>query len=462
MLMVDGIITSNIEDIETNKVKLTFCVSPQKFEEGLRFSYNKNKANINIQGFRKGKVPRAMAERVYGKSFFFADAVDYLFDDLFPKVVHSHKINPVQQPSVDISEISTEEGVTFVAEMLIEPLLKVTAYKGMTYVPVDMAVTDGEIDEYISRDKDKNARVITIEDRPAQTGDTVIIDFEGRIDGEPFEGGQSNNFDLVLGSGRFIDTFEEQIVGMAVGDERTVSVTFPDPYPNSPELSGKPAEFMVKLNELQTKEYPELDDDFAQDVSDFETFAEYKADIVKKITENKERNAKFAKENQLIAKLTTNIEGEIPPVMFESMAERIYRDYLANIERRGLNYETYLQYSQDTDENMRARAAEDADMRIKSRLALTAVAAQENIEVSDDEVEEEINKIFANYGVKREDAKRDYDEIERDRVRDEVKVQKALDLVLESAVAVEADAAAAADSTGADVVETVSETTDGE
>jgi len=224
---------------------------------------------------------------------------------------------------------------------------------------------------------------------------------------------------------------------MNIGDTREVRVNFPGEYPNAPELAGKPAVFSVALKEVTIKEYPELDDDFAQDVSDFGTFLEYKADTLQKLRENKERNAKNAKENQVVQKLINLTEGEIPRVMFDSMAERIYRDYMANIERRGLNYETYLKYTNDTDENMRKRAADDADLRIKSRLALTAVAAQEGITVSDLEVEDEINKIFENYSMKREDSGRVYDEIEKDRIRDEVKVQKALELVLNAAVAAE-------------------------
>ena len=439
--MVDGISSSATETTETNAVKLVFTVTPEKFEEGVKYSYNKNKASIQVQGFRKGKVPRVMVERLYGKQFFYSDAVDYVFEDVYVKVLHHHKLNPVQNPKIDVKEVSAENGVQFEVEMIVEPLVGISDYLGITYEPFDLAVTEDEISKAIDRDKEKNARVITIDDRPAQTGDTVVIDFNGTVDGEAFEGGEASDFELVLGSGSFIDNFEEQLTGLSTGGEADVGVTFPDEYAPMPALAGKAARFAVKLKEIRVKEYPELDDDFAQDVSEFETFDEYKADISKKIAENKERFAEGHKQEQIVKKLVEKIEGEIPQVMFEAMAERIYEEYKGSIKNRGLDYEMYLQYSGDSDERIRASAKDDADMRVRSRLALTAVAALENIAVSDEEAEEEITRIAESYGMKREQVGKTMDEIQMDRLKDDIKVQKALKLITDAAVADESSGA---------------------
>jgi len=437
--MIDGIVSSSAETIETNTVKLTFQVSPEKFEEGLRYSYNKNKPSINIQGFRKGKVPRVMVERLYGKTFFYSDAVDYVFDNVYTKVLREHKLNPVQNPKVDVKEVSDETGVAFELEMVVEPLVRVSDYLGITYEPFDQTVADDEIERAIDRDKEKNARVITVEDRPAQKDDVVLIDFSGTVGGEPFEGGEAEDFELLLGSGSFIDDFEDQIAGMVIDDEKQIEVTFPEEYPLMPALAGKTALFDVTLKEIRIKEYPELDDDFAQDISDFETFAEYREDIVKKISENKVKFAEARNQESIVKKLIETIKGEIPQVMFDSMSERIYEEYKQNITNRGLDYESYLQYSGDNDERVRKSAKEDADLRIRSRLALTAVAEQENITVSDEELEDEIKTMAENYGIDKSRLDSAIGENERERLRNDVRVQKALKTVVDAAVIIEAD-----------------------
>ena len=438
--MADGILSSSVETIETNTVKLKFTASPEKFEEGVRFSYNKNKSSIQIQGFRKGKVPRAMVERLYGKTFFYSDAVDYVFDDLFVKVLREHKINPVQNPKVEVKEISAETGVAFELEIIVEPLVEISDYLGITYEPFDTNVTEDEIMQAVSRDREKNARVITVDDRPAENTDIVIIDFKGFIDGEPFEGGESKDYELVLGSGSFIEGFEGQLIGLSTGDEATVNVNFPDEYPMMPSLASKAASFEVKLNEIRVKEFPELDDDFAQDVSDFETYDEYKSDIEKKISESKTKYAENHKQDQIIKKLIANISGEIPQVMFDSMSERMYEEYKSNIMNRGLDYEMYLKYSGDSDERIRNTARDDADMRVRSRLALTAVAVKENIEVTGEEIDEEIKKIFETYGEGAQKPDRDINEEQRERLAEDIKVQKALKMVIDAAVSVEPSA----------------------
>ena len=446
--MIDGILHSDAETIKTNTVKLTFQVSPEKFEEGLKYSYTKNKDSVNIQGFRKGKVPRVMVERIYGKTFFYSDAVDYVFDKLYPRVLLEHQLNPVQNPTVDVKEVSGETGVAFEIEMVVEPLVAVKNYFGIPYEPFDAEVKENEITAAIDRDSEKNARVVTIEDRPSQKGDTVIIDFAGTSGGEPFEGGDAEDYELLLGSGSFVDDFEEQLEGHNANDKLTVDVTFPAEYPNSPSLAGKDASFDVTVKEIRVKEYPELDDDFAQDVSDFDTFEEYRADIAAKISENKTRFADGQKYRQVVDKLIESIEGEIPQVMFESMSERLYEDYKQSIKERGIDYETYLKYSGDSDERVRESAKTDAEARVRIRLALTAVVEQESIAVTDEEIADEIAKMAESYELDIERLTQNIGDIERHRIKNDLKVQKALKAVLDAAVPTEDAGGAAPDGDG--------------
>ena len=423
-----------IETLETNKQKITFAVSPERFKEGVVHSYNKTKSRFNIPGFRKGKAPRQIIEMQYGKEIFFPDAVDYLLDEAYESVINESGLDIVGRAEADIESISAEDGVVFIIEAYTRPFAEVGDYKKLTYNEVDITPTDDEINERIEQTREKNGRLVSISGRPAEIGDIVTIDYEGSIDGIPFEGGSNEDYDLTLGSSTFIEGFENQLVGAAIDDELEVFVTFPSDY-DATELAGRPAVFKCLIKDIRSKELPPLNDDFAQDVSEFDTFDEYYDSVAAEIQEEKSEAAKRERDNQIMEKLIAETKVEIPPVMIEQQMDQFAEDFKTRIESSGMPFNYYLEYSGQTAKDVREGTREPATEHVTARLALEAIAEKENISVTDEDLEAELERIAELYKMKPEALKSTFGGKGLKQLESDLKVQKAADFVLESAIA---------------------------
>ena len=384
------------EKVAENTVELEFKVSKEQFAEGITKAFRKANAEITVPGFRKGKAPRSVVEKMYGAEIFFNDAIDALLPDAYADAVEAAGIEPVARPEVDITACSKEEGFTVVAKVVVKPEVKVNEYKGLKATKKAVKVEEFEIDAELENLRDRNGRMVTVEDRAAKIGDTANIDFEGFVDGVAFEGGKGEGFDLMLGSGQFIPGFEEQIVDHNIGEEFDVNVSFPEEY-HAEELAGKPAVFKTKLNALKAKELPELDDEFAKDVSEFDTLDELKADIRKAKEERAAQQAELEVENTLVDAVVASMEAIIPEEMTESRIDELVRDFEGRMAQQGLQLATYLQYTGMTMEAFRKSFEEQAEQQVKIRLALEKVAEMENIEASEEEVEAELTRIAEMY-----------------------------------------------------------------
>ena len=327
---------STIENIDVNKIKITFSVSAERFEEGMKYSYNKNKGRINVQGFRKGKAPRKIIEIQYGKAIFYDDAFNFVLPEAYDAAVKEHNLDVVSKPDIDVEEVSDTDGVTFSAEVYIKPEVKIDDYKGLAFTKQEIKVNDDEVDNMINSAREKNARILTVTDRPVQNGDIAVIDFEGFVDEVAFEGGKGDDYELEIGSHSFIDNFEEQLIGKNVGDDVDVNVTFPEDY-HQKDLAGKPALFKVEIKDIKFKELPELNDDFAQDVSEFDTLDEYKKDIMAKLLVQKQKDADNKKQEELLDILVKKAEMDVPQVMIENEINNKIREFEAGISRQGLS-----------------------------------------------------------------------------------------------------------------------------
>lgn len=421
-----------VERSEKNMAKLTIEVSAEDFEKAVQKAYLKNKGKISIQGFRKGKAPRHLIEKMYGAEVFFEDAANDLIPQAYEDELAECDLEIVSQPKIDVVQIKKGEPFIFTAEVAVKPEVTLGEYKGLEVEVEDAAVTEEDVDKEIEEERDRNARTVAVEDRAAKLDDTVIIDFEGFVDGEAFEGGKGENYPLVLGSHSFIDNFEDQLVGVEIGAEVEVNVTFPKEY-QAEELAGKKAMFKVKVNEIKTKELPDLDDDFAQDVSEFDTFAEYKEDVKKKLTERKEKEAKRAKEEAVIEKIIENAEMEIPEPMVEAQVRQMVEDFAGRIQQQGLTLEQYMQFSGMTPEQMLEQMRPNALKRIQSRLVLEAVVEAEKIEVPDEKVEQELADMAKMYQMEADKLKELMGEREMKQLKMDIAVQEAADLVTDSA-----------------------------
>ena len=333
-----------VENLEKNMAKLTIEVSEDKLEEALQKAYLKQKNKISLPGFRKGKVPRNMIEKMYGPEIFFEDAANMLIQENYGAAVDESGADIVSRPSIDVTQIEKGKPFIFTAEVAVRPEVKLGKYMGVTVTKIDTTVTDEEVDEAVEKERDNNARTITVEDRAIENGDTAVIDFEGFVDGVPFEGGKGENHSLEIGSHSFIDTFEDQLIGKNTGDEVEVNVTFPEEY-HAADLAGKPAMFKVKIHEIKAKELPELDDEFAQDVSEFDTLAEYKENLKKNIAERKEAEARRTKEDEAIRKIVEKSSMEIPDAMIDTQVESMIEEFAQRIAQQGLSFEQYMQFS---------------------------------------------------------------------------------------------------------------------
>ena len=420
-----------VENLEKNMAKLTVEVPAEELEKALQAAYMKEKNKISVPGFRKGKVPRQMIEKMYGAAIFYEEAANILIQDNYAQAMEESGADIVSRPVIDVVQIESGKPFIFTAEVAVRPEVKLGKYKGVQVTKVDTTVTDEEVDNAVEAERQKNARMVTVTDRAAANGDTAVIDYEGSVDGVPFEGGKAENHSLELGSHSFIDTFEDQIVGHNAGDEFDVNVTFPTEY-HAAELAGKPAVFKVKLHEIKVKELPELNDEFAQDVSEFDTLDEYKADVRKHLEVEKENEAKRTKEDEAIAKIIEKSEMEIPEAMIETQCENMVNDFAQRIAQSGLTMEQYMQFSGMTLDKLKEQVRPEAEMRIKSSLVLEQIAKDENIEVSDEEVDAEIEKMAAQYGMEADKLKEYMGESEKTSMKRDLAVTKAVDLIMEN------------------------------
>ena len=419
-----------VENLEKNMAKLTVEVPAEELEKAIQSAYMKQKGKISLPGFRKGKVPRPMIEKMYGVGIFYEDAANELTNQEYPKAAEESGVDIVSRPVIDVVTIEKGQPFVFTAEVAVRPEVTLGKYMGVSVTKIDTSVTEEEIQAEVEKERENNARSITVEDRPAAEGDTVVIDFEGFVDGKAFDGGKGENHSLVLGSHSFIDTFEEQLTGKNTGDETEVNVTFPEDY-QAKELAGKPALFKVKINEIKCKELPELDDDFAQDVSEFDTLAEYKESVGKKIQERKEAAAKRDKEEEAINKIVDKSKMEIPEAMIDTQVESMLQEYANRMAQQGLSLQQYMQFSGMTVEKLREQMRPDAVKRIQTSLVLEQIAKEENIRISEEEVEAEYKKMSEMYGLDVEQVK-EYMSGGEESMKKDLAVQKAVELIMEN------------------------------
>lgn len=418
---------------EKNMVKLVIESSAEEFEKGLEQAYNKNKNKINIQGFRKGKAPRKIIEKFYGKEIFFEDAANAIIPDAYAKAAEESGLEIVSQPEIDVVQLEDGKPFIFSATVAVKPEVELGTYKGVEVAKADVEVTEEDINAELDKVREQNSRTVNVEDRPVQDKDMTIIDFEGFVDGEAFEGGKGENYPLTIGSHSFIDTFEEQLIGKNIGEETEVNVTFPEDY-HAEALKGKPAMFKVTVKEIKEKQYDDLDDDFAQNVSDFDTLAEYKEDLKKTIGERKANEAKNKKETEVIEKIVENSKMDIPAAMVNTQVRQMADDFARRLQQQGLSVEQYFQFTGLTADKLLADMQPEAEKRIKNRLVLEAIVKAENIEVSDEEYNAELTKMAESYGMEIDKIKEFMGEYEQKQIKEDIAVQKAVELVVAEAV----------------------------
>lgn len=422
-----------VEKLEKNMAKLTIEVSAEEFSKAVEAAYQKNKSKISVPGFRKGKVPRKMIERMYGKEVFYEDAANAIIPDAYEKALEECTETIVSTPKVNVTQIEEGKPFIFTAEVALKPEVTLGAYKGIEVEKADVTVTDEEIDADLAQQRENNARTVSVEDRGVQDGDIAVIDFEGFTDGTAFEGGKGENYSLTIGSHSFIDNFEEQLIGKNIGEECEVNVTFPEDY-QAAELAGKPALFKVTVKEIKEKQLPELNDEFAGEVSEFDTLEEYKADIRKKLTEKKQEDAKNAKEDAVIDAVIANAQMEIPDAMVETQQRQMVDDFAQRIQMQGISLEQYFQFTGLTQETMLAQVKPQAERKIKSRLVLEAVVAAEGIEATEEDYEAEIARMAQMYQMEADKIKEVMGENGRKQILEDLAVKKAAELVVNESV----------------------------
>ncbi len=421
-----------VENLEKNMAKLTVEVPAEELDKAIQAAYMKQKSKISVPGFRKGKVPRAMIEKMYGVEIFYDDAVNDILSKEYPKAAQESGLEIVSRPSIDVVQIEKGKDLIFTAEVAVKPEVTLGDYLGVPVKKADISVTEEEVSAEIEKERESNARMVTVEGRAVEEGDTVVIDYEGFADGVAFEGGKGENHPLVIGSHAFIDTFEEQLIGKHTGDAVTVNVTFPEEY-HAPELAGKPAMFQVRINEVKAKELPELDDEFAQDVSEFDTLAEYRESVHKKLIERKENEARRLKENEVIEKIIEGSQMEIPDAMVQTQAETMVDEFSSRIAQQGLSMEQYMQFTGMTQDKLMEQMKPDALKRIQSGLVLEAIAKAENIEVAQEDVDAEITTMAEMYGMEADKLQEIMGDSEKDSIKKDLAIQKAVELIVEKA-----------------------------
>jgi len=422
----------NVEKLEHNMAKLTIAVDAADFIAAMKQSYNKQKGKINVPGFRKGKVPMAYLEKTYGPEMFYEDAANAVIPAAYQEAAVESGLEITSQPTIDAVQMEKGKDFIFTAEVALKPEVTLGEYKGIEVEKKQIEVTDEEVAKELVNAQEQNSREITVEDRPVQDGDIVNIDYAGSVDGVAFDGGTAKDQNLVIGSHTFIDTFEDQLIGKNIGDEVNVNVTFPEEY-HAPDLAGKPALFEVKINGIKTKELPVLDDDFAQDVSEFDTLDEYKEDIKKKLVEQKEQAAKTDKENAILEKIVENAQMDIPEAMVETQQQQLADDFAQRLSYQGLQIEQYFQFTGMTREKFMEDLKPQALKTIQTRLVLEAIVDAENIEVTEEELNAEYEKMASTYQMEVEKIKEILAGAQEESMKKDIAVQKAIDFVAEQA-----------------------------
>ena len=420
-----------VENTEnTNEVKLTFNVPAEQFDEGMKKVYAKTAKYFNIPGFRKGKAPMALVERTYGPQIFYEDTFNEIVPEIFEKEISENKLEVVSKPEIDIVQMGKGQELIFTAVVQVKPEVKLGKYKGIALEKVEYNVADEDIEHELGHMADKNSRLVTIENEPVAEKDIAVIDFEGFVDGVPFEGGKAENHELEIGSKTFIPGFEDQVIGMKVDEEKDINVKFPEEY-FSAELAGKDAVFKVKVHEIKRKELPTLDDEFAKDVSEFDTIAELKNSIKEKLETENANKAKYETEENAIQKVCDATEIDIPSGMVDTEIDNMLKDIETRLSYQGLNMKQYLQMIGKTEEDMRKEYEEQAKKSVKSRLVLEAIVNAEKLEATDEEVAEKVKEMAENYGRKAEDLMNNEHLINY--IKDSMKAEKAIKFVVENA-----------------------------
>lgn len=421
-----------VEKLEKNMAKLTIEVPAEEFDAAIKNAYNKNKNKFSIPGFRKGKAPLAMLEKMYGAGIFYEDAANEVIDASYPKAAEESKEEIVSTPEIKVTQIEKGKAFIYEATVALKPEVTLGEYKGVEVKKAEAVVTDEDVENELTAARKKNGRLIDVEDGAIEDGDNTIIDFTGYIDDKTFDGGAGTDYPLVIGSHSFIEGFEDQLIGKKKGETCDVNVTFPAEY-HADELAGKPAKFVVTIKEVKRNELPELNDEFASEVSDFDTLDEYKADIRKKLQEKKEQDAKVENENNVIEKVVENAQMDLPQPMVDTQAREMVENYARRLQSQGLNINDYMKYTGMTPEKLMEQMRPEAEKRIKTRLVLEKVVEVENVEVSDEKLDEQINEIAASYKLEGAKLKEMMGEREKEQIREDLKVQAAIDLLVEQA-----------------------------
>lgn len=425
-----------VEALEKSMAKLTIEASAEEFEAAVEKAYQKNKNKINVQGFRKGKAPRKVIEKMYGTGVFYEDAANIVIPEAYAQAAEESGLEIVSRPEISVEQIEAGKPFVFSATVAVKPEVKLGQYKGVEVEKASAEASEEDINAELQKVQEQNSRMIDVDDRAVEQGDTVTLDFEGFVDGEAFEGGKGEDYELVIGSGSFIPGFEDQLVGAELNVEKEVNVTFPEEY-HAKELAGKPAVFKCTVKAVKVKELPVLDDEFASDVSDYDTLEEYKESLKKDILKKKEEAAKTAKENEAVDKAVENAEMELPEAMVQTQAENMVEDFAQRIQGQGLTMEQYMQYTGLTPDRMAEQMKPQAVKRIQTRLVLEEIVKAENIQVSDEEVEAELQKMAEMYKMELDKLKEYMGGEEKESMKKDLAVQKAVDLLVENAIEVE-------------------------
>lgn len=421
-----------VEKLEKNMAKLTIEASAEDFEKAIQKVYLKARGRINIPGFRKGKAPRKLIEKMYGTGVFYEDAANDLIPTAYAEALKDCDLEIVSRPEINVTQIESGKPFIFTAEVAVKPEVILGEYKGVEVEKSDVEVTDEDINKEVDKERENNSRTIDVDDRAVESGDIIKLDFDGSVDGVPFAGGKAENYTLTIGSGSFIPGFEDQLIGTKIGEDKDVTVTFPEDY-HEKSLAGKEAVFKCKVNAITVKELPDADDEFASEVSEFETLAEYKEDIKKKLTEKKEKEARAKKEAQAVEKAVENATMEIPDAMIDTQVQSMMEDFARRMQSQGLSLEQYFQFTGMDAKKMHDQMKPEALKRIQNSLVLEAVAKAENIEISDEKVDEEIAKMAEAYKMEVEKLKGIIGDSERDQMKKDLAVQAAADLIADAA-----------------------------
>ena len=425
-----------VENLEKSMAKITITVDADAFEEAMVKSYNKNKKNISIQGFRKGKAPRKMVEKLYGPEVFYEDAANFAIPDAYEEAAKESGLEIVSRPEIDVVEIEKVKDFVFTATVAVKPEVTLGDYKGIEVEKKTVKGMAADVNAEIDKVREQNSRMITVENRGIKKDDTAVIDFEGFVDGEPFQGGKGEDYSLVIGSHTFIDTFEDQLVGKKAGEEVDVNVTFPEEY-HEASLKGKPALFKVTVKEIKKKELPKLDDEFASEVSEFETLKEYKASVKKNLTERRKEEAKREKENEVVEKVVENITVELPEPMVDEQTQQMIQEFAGRLSSQGLSFDQYMQMTGMTADALMGQMKPEAEKRIRTRLALEAIVDAEKIKATAKDIDKEIENMANMYQMEVDKIKEMIGDAEKEQIGKDLAVQKAVDFVVKNAVEVE-------------------------